>query len=60
MSELTRERIASMKGTKDIRIPYGVTSILDGAFQWFDSATSITIPDSVTSIGGGLSHGAVI
>ena len=30
---------------------YPVTSIGDDAFSWSDSLTSVTIPDSVTSIG---------
>ncbi|MBR5144785.1 MAG: leucine-rich repeat domain-containing protein, partial [Clostridia bacterium] len=34
-----------------VKIPYGVTSIGDKAFEFFKSITSIEIPDSVTSIG---------
>ena len=39
--------------SRDVNIPYGVTSIGEFAFE-YNSLTSVTIPSSVTSIGSGL------
>ena len=40
----------------DVTIPNGVTGILAGAFSGRSSLTSVTIPDSVTSLGDSISN----
>ena len=40
-----------------IRIAKGVTNVGEGAFAFFEGATSIKIPNSVTSIGAGAFYG---
>ena len=43
--------VAGVNG--DVTIPNGVTGILEGAFLGYSGLTSVTIPDTVTSIGDG-------
>ena len=43
--------VAGVNG--DVTIPNGVTVILEGAFLGYSGLTSVTIPDTVTSIGDG-------